>query len=43
LLAAWPAGRWFDIDAALALGLPAPLRKRLSTEQRPKDASACRD
>jgi A/G-specific adenine glycosylase len=30
LLAAWPGGRWFDLDAALALGLPAPLRKRLS-------------
>ena len=26
---AWPEGRWFEIDAALALGLPAPLRKRL--------------
>jgi A/G-specific adenine glycosylase len=30
LLAAWPTGRWFDLDAALALGLPAPLRKRLA-------------
>ncbi len=30
MLAAWPSGRWFDVDAALALGLPAPLRKRLS-------------
>ena len=29
LLADWPTGRWFEIDAALALGLPAPLRKRL--------------
>ena len=29
-LAAWPTGRWFEVDAALALGLPAPLRKRLS-------------
>jgi A/G-specific adenine glycosylase len=29
LLARWPSGRWFEIDAALALGLPAPLRKRL--------------
>ena len=29
LVAAWPTGRWFEIDAALALGLPAPLRKRL--------------
>jgi len=30
LTAAWPEGRWFAIDAALALGLPAPLRKRLA-------------
>jgi A/G-specific adenine glycosylase len=29
LLAPWPSGRWFAPDAALALGLPAPLRKRL--------------
>jgi A/G-specific adenine glycosylase len=29
LLAHWPSGRWFAPDAALALGLPAPLRKRL--------------
>jgi A/G-specific adenine glycosylase len=29
LTAAWPEGRWFAIDEALALGLPAPLRKRL--------------
>ncbi len=27
---AWPEGRWLTIDAALALGLPAPLRKRLA-------------
>ncbi|MDQ2928571.1 MAG: A/G-specific adenine glycosylase [Pseudomonadota bacterium] len=32
LLAAWPTGRWFDGEAALALGLPAPLRKRLTIE-----------
>ncbi|HEV7574465.1 MAG TPA: A/G-specific adenine glycosylase [Caldimonas sp.] len=32
LLAAWPQGRWFTNDAALALGLPAPLRKRLRFE-----------
>ena len=25
----WPGGRWFAIEEALALGLPAPLRKRL--------------
>jgi A/G-specific adenine glycosylase len=31
-LAAWPGGRWLTDDAALALGLPAPLRKRLQTE-----------
>ena len=29
LTAPWPEGRWFTIEAALALGLPAPLRKRL--------------
>jgi A/G-specific adenine glycosylase len=32
LLATWPTGRWFDPQAALALGLPAPLRKRLKVE-----------
>jgi A/G-specific adenine glycosylase len=32
LLADWPAGRWFDLDAALALGLPAPLKKRLRAQ-----------
>ena len=26
---AWPEGRWFDADEALAAGLPAPLRKLL--------------
>ena len=29
LLAPWPAGRWVELEAARALGLPAPLRKRL--------------
>ena len=29
LLSEWRAGRWVDREAALALGLPAPLRKRL--------------
>ena len=29
--AAWPDGRWFSLDEALALGLPAPLRKRLAS------------
>jgi A/G-specific adenine glycosylase len=29
ITAAWPDGRWFDADAALAAGLPAPLRKLL--------------
>jgi A/G-specific adenine glycosylase len=28
-LAAWPSGRWFAPRDALALGVPAPLRKRL--------------
>jgi A/G-specific adenine glycosylase len=28
----WPSGRWFEIDAALRLGLPAPLRKRLAAD-----------
>jgi A/G-specific adenine glycosylase len=32
MLAAWPGGRWLANDAALALGLPAPLRKRLQAE-----------
>lgn len=26
---AWPTGRWFDFDAALQAGLPAPLRRLL--------------
>jgi len=30
LTAPWPEGRWFAIADALALGLPAPLRKRLA-------------
>ena len=29
LQARWPSGRWFEVEAARALGLPAPLRKRL--------------
>ncbi len=29
LVAAWPTGRWFSLDEALAAGLPAPLRKLL--------------
>jgi len=29
ITAAWPEGRWFGLDEALALGLPAPLRKLL--------------
>ncbi|MDP9046420.1 MAG: A/G-specific adenine glycosylase [Pseudomonadota bacterium] len=32
LEAAWPAGRWFDVEAALAAGLPAPLRKLLTQQ-----------
>ncbi|HEY2189625.1 MAG TPA: NUDIX domain-containing protein, partial [Caldimonas sp.] len=31
VVARWPRGRWFAADGALALGLPAPLRKRLQT------------
>ena len=27
---AWPSGRWFGLDEALAAGLPAPLRKLLT-------------
>jgi A/G-specific adenine glycosylase len=27
---AWPTGRWFTLDEALAAGVPAPLRKLLS-------------
>ena len=27
--ATWPEGRWFTLDEALALGLPAPIRKLL--------------
>ena len=30
LVAPWPTGKWFSRDAALAAGLPAPLRKLLS-------------
>ena len=29
ITAAWPEGRWFSLDDALAAGLPAPLRKLL--------------
>lgn len=32
MTAAWPAGRWFTLDEALAAGLPAPLRKLLARE-----------
>ena len=31
IVKAWPTGRWFNLDEALALGLPAPLRKLLLT------------
>ena len=30
MVLAWPEGRWFGLDEALAAGLPAPLRKLLS-------------
>ena len=29
LVERWPTGRWFSVEAALAAGLPAPLRKLL--------------
>jgi A/G-specific adenine glycosylase len=29
ITAAWPSGRWFSLEEALAAGLPAPLRKLL--------------
>jgi A/G-specific adenine glycosylase len=32
IAAAWPSGRWFTLDEALAAGLPAPLRKLLASE-----------
>jgi A/G-specific adenine glycosylase len=32
ITAAWPSGRWFGLDEALAAGLPAPLRKLLQSE-----------
>ncbi len=31
LVAGWPQGRWFGLDEALALGLPAPVRKLLQS------------
>jgi A/G-specific adenine glycosylase len=31
IVAAWPDGRWLERDRALALGLPAPLRRLLDT------------
>ena len=34
LLARWPDGRWLTRDAALALGLPAPLRRLLQSRRR---------
>ena len=40
--AAWPTGRWFGLDEALAAGLPSPLRKLLlaSPEAAPAGLSA---
>jgi A/G-specific adenine glycosylase len=32
ITAAWPQGRWFSLDEALAAGLPAPLRKLLRSD-----------
>jgi len=37
LTQAWPSGRWFGLDEALALGLPAPLRKLLLAHAAPAD------
>mgnify|MGYP000275810242 CR=1 FL=1 len=31
IVAAWPEGRWFTLEEALAAGLPAPLRKLLAS------------
>jgi A/G-specific adenine glycosylase len=31
LTAAWPSGRWFGLDEALAAGVPAPLRRLLTS------------
>ena len=41
--ARWPSGRWFELDAALRLGLPAPLRKRLVAPQQAVAAGAGSD
>ena len=30
VVSVWPEGRWHSVDEALAVGLPAPLRKRLA-------------
>jgi A/G-specific adenine glycosylase len=30
---AWPSGRWFGLDEALSAGLPAPLRRLLTTSK----------
>ena len=35
LVRGWPSGRWFGLDEALAAGLPAPLRKLLSSSLEP--------
>ena len=34
---AWPTGRWFGLDEALAAGLPSPLRKLLLANLAPTD------
>jgi A/G-specific adenine glycosylase len=33
LVEAWPTGRWFNLGAALAAGLPSPLRRLLAASQ----------
>jgi A/G-specific adenine glycosylase len=42
LEAALPPGRWFTVDQALTLGLPAPVRKLLVACTRPGDAHSRR-
>jgi A/G-specific adenine glycosylase len=42
LTAPWPDGRWFPMADALALGLPAPLRKRLVAAAAPSPRRAGR-
>jgi A/G-specific adenine glycosylase len=36
LVSAWPSGRWFSVEEALASGLPAPLRKLILAHAPPR-------